>query len=180
MLISSHPVSPHEPLGAAASGHVDNDFPAAGAKLSNEGALFRYGNTLAVADRSRTSTNVWIHLVDLNANTNHRAFFPRASGEGGTFTVAWGADGAILISGTYEGSGWVPLRRYDPVTHEHFHVRCIECGRLDDIYANPEIDLPRDPDKTGGYEIKGILAEFQGLCPSCKSKGDKNRQHKGG
>jgi hypothetical protein len=72
------------------------------------------GNTLAVADSTRTETNVWIHLVNLNTLSSQQAFFPRAFYEGGTYSVAWGADGAVIVSGTFEGSGWVPLRRYQP------------------------------------------------------------------
>jgi len=72
------------------------------------------GNTLAVADRARSATNVWIHLVDLPSGTASRVFFPRAFGEGGTFMVAFGGDGALLVTSTYEGSGSAPMRRYDP------------------------------------------------------------------
>ncbi len=74
------------------------------------------GNTLAVADKTRSATEVWIHLVDLTNGVSRKATFPRASGEGGTFTVAFGNDGAVLVTSTYEGSGWVPMRRHDPAT----------------------------------------------------------------
>lgn len=72
--------------------------------------------TLAVADRTRTSAEVWVHLVDLQTGQASRATFPRGFGEGGTYTVAFGADGRLLVTSTYEGSGWVQLRRYDPAT----------------------------------------------------------------
>jgi hypothetical protein len=74
------------------------------------------GETLAVADRQRSETEVWIHLVDLRTGVSRKATFPRAFYEGGTFTVAFGRDGAVLVTSTFEGSGWVPLRRYDPAT----------------------------------------------------------------
>src|SRR5436305_1473288 len=80
------------------------------------------GNTLAVADTTRTDANVWIHLVDLNALSSQKALFPRAFCEGGTYTVAWGADGAVMVSGTFEGSGWVPLRRYQPTNSQILEV----------------------------------------------------------
>jgi hypothetical protein len=73
------------------------------------------GNTLAVADGLRTETNVWIHLIDLTSGHSKKVLFPREFYEGGTFTVAYGSDGAVLVSSTFEGSGWVPLRRYDPI-----------------------------------------------------------------
>jgi uncharacterized repeat protein (TIGR01451 family) len=77
-------------------------------------------NTLAVADKSAyNSTNVWFYLVDLPSGTNHLATFPRSTmgGEGGTYSLAFGSDGAVLISSIYLGTtGWTPLRRYDPVS----------------------------------------------------------------
>ncbi len=74
------------------------------------------GDTLAVADQTRTATEVWVWLIDLPTGTAQKVTFPRAFGEGGTFSPAFAEDGALLLSGTYEGSGWVPLRRYDPAT----------------------------------------------------------------
>src|SRR5262249_25431080 len=67
----------------------------------------------------------WIHLIDLTTGTNRTAFFPRAFYEGGTYSVAYGIDGAILVSGTFEGSGWVPLRLYDPATEDVRNIASI-------------------------------------------------------
>src|SRR6266446_9469291 len=74
------------------------------------------GNTLIVADSSATSSNVWVHRIDLNTGQTNRVSFPIAFGESGTFAVAFGGDGAALVSSRFGGSGWVPLRRYDPVS----------------------------------------------------------------
>ncbi len=74
------------------------------------------GNTLIVADSSASSSNVWVHVVNLNTGQTNRALFPIAFGESGTFAVAFGGDGAALISSHFAGSGWVPLRRYDPAS----------------------------------------------------------------
>lgn len=82
------------------------------------------GNTLAVADRAHTDANVWIWIIDLRTGTPRQAFFPRdgagagySLGEGGIFTVAFGGDGAVYTSSTYQGSGGgEPIRRYDPAT----------------------------------------------------------------
>lgn len=57
-----------------------------------------------------------IWLIDLPTGTAQKVTFPRAFSEGGTYSVAYAIDGALLISGTFEGSGWVPLRRNDPAT----------------------------------------------------------------
>lgn len=74
------------------------------------------GNTLMVADSSASSSNVWVHVIDLNTGQTNQVFFSIAYGEKGTFAVAYGGDGAALISSRFAGSGWVPLRRYDPAS----------------------------------------------------------------
>jgi len=73
------------------------------------------GNTLIVADYSATS-NVWVHVINLTSGQSSQVFFPAAFYESGTFAVAFGGDGAALITSRFAGSGWVPLRRYDPVS----------------------------------------------------------------
>jgi uncharacterized repeat protein (TIGR01451 family) len=74
-------------------------------------------NTLVVADASGySSSNVWAYAVDLPTGTNQQITFTRESLEGGTYAVAFGNDGAALISSTFLGSGFTPLRRYDPAT----------------------------------------------------------------
>jgi len=70
------------------------------------------GDTLAVADQSLSG----IHLIDLNTNSVTQAHFIPEPYEGGSYSVAYGADGMLLITSTFNGSGWVPLRRYDPTT----------------------------------------------------------------
>ncbi len=74
------------------------------------------GNTLAVAESLHSEAEVWIHLVDLQTGTNKKVIFPRTPYEDGTFSVAYSNDGTILITSRFEGSGWVPMRRYNPAT----------------------------------------------------------------
>lgn len=75
------------------------------------------GKYLVVADASSTTTNVWVHVIDLVTEQSRKATFPIAFGESGTYAVAFGGDGAALITSRYAGSGWVPLRRYDPASN---------------------------------------------------------------
>lgn len=74
------------------------------------------GLTLAVADESVVGDFNRIHLVDTATGGDTPVRFEREFGEAGTFMVAWGGDGRLLVSSQYSGSGWVPLRRYDPDT----------------------------------------------------------------
>jgi DNA-binding beta-propeller fold protein YncE len=71
------------------------------------------GKTLAVANLSRGATKNFVDLVSLDSLSHQRVGFDRAFGEGGTFTAAFDKSGKLLVSSEYEGSGWVPLRKYD-------------------------------------------------------------------
>lgn len=71
-------------------------------------------NILLVADKSFSK----IHQIDLTTGQSKKVAFTQAGGEGGTYSIAFGNDGNALISSTYDGSGWVPLRKYNPITGE--------------------------------------------------------------
>lgn len=77
------------------------------------------GNTLAVADAGYDATARvnWVHLVDLGGPSARRVTFALDYIEAGTYAVAWGSDGRLLVTSTCANSCTVPLRRYDPATH---------------------------------------------------------------
>jgi hypothetical protein len=70
------------------------------------------GRTLAVADTTRTG----IDLVSTSTGAVTPVNFTPSFGEGGAFTVAYGSDGNLLVTTQFLGSGFVPLRLYDPAT----------------------------------------------------------------
>ncbi len=74
------------------------------------------GNTLVVADRTGSASHVWVHVINLVAETVSTVQFPRAYAEDGTWAVAFGGDDAAIITSTTLGSAWVPFRRYVPAT----------------------------------------------------------------
>jgi Fur family ferric uptake transcriptional regulator len=59
--------------------------------------------------------------------------------------------------------------RFDGNPDRHCHVRCIRCGRVDDVH-----DVPADLAKIGGsavvgdYEILECDLRFVGICPECR------------
>jgi Fur family ferric uptake transcriptional regulator len=60
--------------------------------------------------------------------------------------------------------------RFDGDLQEHYHVRCVECGRVADLH-----DLPFDPsdlrvEGLGGYRILGHHLEYVGVCPACGTR----------
>ncbi len=72
-------------------------------------------NTLAVADGTYSTTQAWIYLVDLETSTSKKVIFPLSAYDQtwGTFSVAFGSDGNVLIT---ENDQWSPLRKYNPTT----------------------------------------------------------------
>lgn len=62
--------------------------------------------------------------------------------------------------------------RYDGILSEHHHIRCIQCGRIDDVYG---VDLQvnsQSDTALEGYQLEGYKLELKGLCPECQLKGD--------
>ena len=60
--------------------------------------------------------------------------------------------------------------RYDGDMHDHYHIRCIECGRLDDIPAGSTKLKPGRVTRMKGYKIVGYRLEFAGICKDCQRK----------
>lgn len=78
------------------------------------------GKTLAVADLSYAGDaytmqggTTWFHLIDTTTGNDAEVLINRGYGEGGTYSVAYGSDGNVLITNDFLGSGWTPLRKYD-------------------------------------------------------------------
>jgi len=59
--------------------------------------------------------------------------------------------------------------RYDGVTDHHYHVRCNNCGRIDDIHSLSTDLIDKNINDLNGYEILGHRLEFLGICPNCQS-----------
>jgi len=62
------------------------------------------------------------------------------------------------------------LKRFDGNPQKHYHIRCINCDRLDDA---PVPFMEHIEDKLCGatdYKITGHRLEFLGLCPMCMEK----------
>ena len=63
-------------------------------------------------------------------------------------------------------------KRYDGNPEPHYHIRCIGCGRVDDV------DLPRPaevqteiPERSrNGFKVLDLKVDFYGLCPACEEK----------
>ncbi|UCD76930.1 MAG: transcriptional repressor [Phycisphaerales bacterium] len=76
-------------------------------------------------------------------------------------------DGEIRKLETGPGSA-----RFDGNTLPHYHVRCQQCGRVDDLRNVPADVVRDDVGALCGYQILGHRLEFIGLCPACGPRPD--------
>jgi len=63
-------------------------------------------------------------------------------------------------------------RRYDGRTESHSHIRCVSCGRVDDVTARAELAPGGDVGAESGYRVDGWRLEFTGTCPGCRVSGE--------
>ncbi len=74
------------------------------------------GETLAVADAGYGPETLAVKLVDLDGLEVRALEVPRESYEAGTWAVSYVADGSIVATSSFLGSGWTPMRRFDAVS----------------------------------------------------------------
>jgi Fur family ferric uptake transcriptional regulator len=59
-------------------------------------------------------------------------------------------------------------RRFDGDLTPHYHVRCVQCGRVEDVRTEPHTELEKSLTHATGYRIIGHRLEFIGICPRCQ------------
>lgn len=62
--------------------------------------------------------------------------------------------------------------RYDHLCHEHYHARCLRCGRVFDVEMDYIADLDKAIRDRHGFRIIGHDIMFRGLCPQCQQEPD--------
>jgi Fur family ferric uptake transcriptional regulator len=62
--------------------------------------------------------------------------------------------------------------RFDADTEHHDHVRCLRCGRVDDVPGEPLVLSSIAAEDIDGFEIIGHRVEYLGVCPDCRSAAD--------
>ncbi len=63
-------------------------------------------------------------------------------------------------------------RRYEGNMKEHYHLKCVSCGRLEDAPVET-ISFPDDSlREKSDFKILGHNLEFLGLCPECRMNDD--------
>jgi Fur family ferric uptake transcriptional regulator len=61
-------------------------------------------------------------------------------------------------------------KRFDAVTENHYHIRCIVCGRVDDVDGEVLVNIADRFNDLNGYEVVDHRLELMGICPSCRDK----------
>ena len=63
-------------------------------------------------------------------------------------------------------------RRFDGRLDHHHHLRCLRCGRVQDVAAGPATGLEQAAAQESGYEVLGYHLELVGYCPACRHEGE--------
>ncbi len=58
---------------------------------------------------------------------------------------------------------------YDYLCHEHYHARCIKCGKVFDIDMEYITNLEKNIKDTSGFEFTGHNIIFKGICIKCNT-----------
>ncbi|WP_423924415.1 Fur family transcriptional regulator [Candidatus Palauibacter sp.] len=57
--------------------------------------------------------------------------------------------------------------RYDGRTDEHEHIRCLSCGRVQDIEGLRPRDWMQGLSEMTPFDVVGYRLELEGYCPDC-------------
>jgi Fur family ferric uptake transcriptional regulator len=59
-------------------------------------------------------------------------------------------------------------KRFDATTQLHYHIRCSDCGKVDDIELEVQSRINQLAAAATDYQILGHRIEFSGLCGQCR------------
>lgn len=60
-------------------------------------------------------------------------------------------------------------KRFDATVAPHYHIRCISCGKVDDIDMPVIVDIEKTAADLSQYQILGHHIEFSGICSTCNN-----------
>jgi len=58
-------------------------------------------------------------------------------------------------------------KRFDGVAEDHYHIRCLDCGRLMDAPPGSDVRISYKLNENTDIKIMGYKLEFIGICPAC-------------
>lgn len=60
--------------------------------------------------------------------------------------------------------------RFDHICHDHYHARCLKCGKVFDVEMDYMQDLEKQIKDANGFQFSGHDLMFKGVCPNCQKK----------
>jgi Fur family ferric uptake transcriptional regulator len=63
-------------------------------------------------------------------------------------------------------------KRFDGKTQDHYHLRCLVCGCIEDVPMEPQTVLEESVEELTDYKVLGHRLEFIGLCLTCREQSD--------
>ena len=65
------------------------------------------------------------------------------------------------------------VSRYEGRQDNHYHFRCVRCGRVFDLDEPVDKELDARVARRTGFKVAYHQLEFRGLCPDCEQKEEK-------
>lgn len=62
------------------------------------------------------------------------------------------------------------IKRFDGCPHNHYHIRCMRCDRVEDAPMDLLQDLENKLSAATNFRVMGHRLEFIGLCEQCASQ----------
>lgn len=63
--------------------------------------------------------------------------------------------------------------RYDYFDRPHYHMICLECGKIEDVFDDSYLKLEELVKKQSDYQIINSRYDVFGICPDCQKKHSK-------
>ena len=63
-------------------------------------------------------------------------------------------------------------KRFDGNLHDHMHIRCTQCGRIEDVKAIATLAKMIHSQIETDFTITGHDIALEGICPECKRKSE--------
>lgn len=60
--------------------------------------------------------------------------------------------------------------RYDYFDRPHYHLICLNCGKIEDVFDDSYLALEKLAQKQSAYRIISSRYDVYGLCPECQAK----------
>lgn len=64
--------------------------------------------------------------------------------------------------------------RFDGNTGRHYHIRCVACGRVNDLPLSVDTQVEDQAAQAMNYRVLGHQLEVLGVCPLCQGRSSLN------